>query len=193
VSGRAGLGVVLLAAGVLWLLAATDLVDLSYRVAIGILLVVVGLAIALSRSHRGPLVVVGILVVLLGVPALFVDNDLWTEGVGDQTLTPAASEDLEPFEHGIGKLTVDLRTPGLELDDRTVEASLGIGDLLVLVPAETDVTVDAHVGIGNIRAFGREENGIDADLERISGTAGTQEVELELEVGIGSIRVELDD
>lgn len=192
-SGRAGLGVVLLAGGVLWLLAATDLVDLSYRVAIGILLVVVGLAIALSRTHRGPLVVVGILVVLLGVPALFVDNDLWTEGVGDQTLTPAASEDLEPFEHGIGKLTVDLRTPGLELDDRTVEASLGIGDLLVLVPAETDVTVDAHVGIGNIQAFGREENGIDADLERISGTAGTQEVELELEVGIGSIRVELDD
>ena len=64
---------------------------------------------------------------------------------------------------------------------------------LVLVPAETDVTVDAHVGIGNIQAFGREENGIDADLERISGTAGAQEVELDLEVGIGSIRVELDD
>jgi predicted membrane protein len=193
VSGRAGLGVVLLAAGVLWLLAATDLVDLSYRVAIGILLVVVGLAIALSRSHRGPLVVVGVLVVLLGVPALFVDNDLWTEGVGDQTFAPAASEGLEPFEHGIGKLTVDLRTPGLELDDRTVEASLGIGDLLVLVPAETDVRVDAHVGIGNIQALGREEDGIDADLERISGTAGAQEVELELEVGIGSIRVELED
>jgi hypothetical protein len=193
VSGRAGLGVVLLAAGVLWLLAATDAVDLSYRVGIGILLVVVGLAIALSRSHRGPLVVVGILVLLLGIPTLFVDDDLWTAGVGDETVTPATSQDFEPFEHGIGKLTVDLRTPGLELDDRTVEASLGIGDLLVLVPAETDVRVDAHVGIGNIQALGREENGIDTDLERISGTAGAQEVELELEVGIGSIRVELED
>lgn len=192
-SGRAGLGVVLLAAGVLWLLAATDVVDLSYRVGIGILLVVVGVAIALSRSHRGPLVVVGILVVLLGIPTLFVDNDLWTEGVGDQTFAPAAAADLEPFEHGIGKLTVDLRTPGLELDDRTVEASLGIGDLLVLVPEDTDVKLDAHVGIGNIQALGREENGIDADLERISGTAGAQEVELDLEVGIGSIRVELED
>ncbi len=192
-SGRAGLGVVLLAAGVLWLLAATDVVDLSYRVGIGILLVVVGVAIALSRSHRGPLVVVGILVVLLGIPTLFVDNDLWTEGVGDQTFAPAEAADLEPFEHGIGKLTVDLRTPGLELDDRTVEASLGIGDLLVLVPEDTDVKLDAHVGIGNIQALGREENGIDADLERISGTAGAQEVELDLEVGIGSIRVELED
>jgi predicted membrane protein len=193
VSGRAGLGIVLLAAGVLWLLAATDVVDLSYRVAIGILLVVVGLAIALSRSHRGPLVLVGILVVLAGIPVLFVDTDVWTEGVGDETVTPAAIADLEPVEHGIGKLTVDLRTPGLELDDETIEASLGIGDLLVLVPADTDVRLDAHVGIGNIEALGQSEDGLDVDLERISGTSGTQEVELELDVGIGSVRVELDD
>lgn len=192
-SGRAGLGVVLLAAGILWLLAATEVVDLSYRVAIGILLVVVGLAIALSRSHRGPLVLVGILVVLAGIPALFVDTDVWTEGVGDETVAPAAATDLEPFEHGIGKLTIDLRTPDLEVDDRTVEASLGIGDLLVLVPADTDVSVDAHVGIGNIEALGRTESGLDVDFERISGTSGTQELELELDVGIGSIRVELDD
>ena len=192
-SGRAGLGIVLLAAGVLWLLAATDIVDLSYRVAIGILLVVVGLAIALSRSHRGPLVLVGILVVLAGIPALFVDNDVWTEGVGDETVSPAQTADLVPFEHGIGKLTVDLRAPGLELDDETVEASLGIGDLLVLVPADTDVRVDAHVGIGNIEALGGSEDGLDVDFERISGTSGAQELELELEVGIGSIRVELED
>ena len=192
-SGRAGLGIVLLAAGALWLLAATDVVDLSYRVGVGILLVVVGLAIALSRSHRGPLVLVGILVVLAGIPALFVDNDLWTAGVGDETVTPAATADLEPFEHGIGKLTVDLRAPGLQLDDETVVASLGIGDLLVLVPADTDVKVDAHAGIGNIEALGGSEDGLDVDLERISGTSGAQEVELELEVGIGSIRVELDD
>ena len=192
-SGRAGLGVVLLAAGVLWLLAATEVVDLSYRVAVGILLVVVGLAIALSRSHRGPLVLVGILVVLAGIPALFLDTDVWTEGVGEETVTPASTADLVPFEHGIGKLTVDLRTSGLEIDDRTVEASLGVGDLLVLVPADTDVRVEAHAGIGSIEALGRTESGVDVDLERISGTSGTQEVELELEVGIGSIRVELDE
>ena len=188
-SGRAGLGVVLLAAGVLWLLAATDLVDLSYRVAIGILLVVVGLAIALSRSHRGPLVVVGVLVVLLGVPALFVDNDLWTEGVGDQTFAPAASEDLEPFEHGIGKLTVDLTATGLDLDGEIVEARLGIGDLEVIVPAHADVGLDAHVGAGNIDAFGDEENGFDVDVNGISGTSGTQELDLVVEVGIGNLSV----
>ena len=52
---------------------------------------------------------------------------------------------------------------------------------------------EGRTGGRDIQALGREENGIDADLERISGTAGAQEVELDLEVGIGSIRVELED
>jgi predicted membrane protein len=190
-SGRAGLGVVLLAAGGLWLLAATDVVDVSYRVAVGALLVVIGVVIMVSRGRRGLLVLVGILVVLAGIPALFVDSDIWSDGIGEATENPASRAELEPFEHGIGKLTVDLTTPGLPLDDASVEASLGIGDLLVLVPTDTDVSLDAHVGVGNIQAFGEEENGVDVDLSGISGTSGSQELDLELDVGIGNIRVEL--
>ncbi|MGH3079502.1 MAG: LiaF domain-containing protein [Gaiellaceae bacterium] len=190
-SGRAGLGIVLLAAGVLWLLAAADVVDVSYRVAVGALLVVIGVVIMVSRGRRALLVLVGILVVLAGIPALFVDSDVWSDGIGDAVEAPASRADLEPFEHGIGKLTVDLTTPGLPLDDASVEASLGIGDLLVLVPRDTDVSLDAHVGVGNIQAFGEEENGVDVDLSGITGTSGSQELDLELDVGIGNIRVEL--
>ena len=190
-SGRAGLGIVLLAAGALGLLAATDVVDVSYRVAVGVLLVVVGVVIMLSRGRRGLLVLVGILVVLAGIPALFVDSDVWSDGIGEATEKPAARAELEPFEHGIGKLTVDLTTPGLPLDDASIEANLGIGDLLVLLPPDTDVSLDAHVGAGNIEAFGEEENGVDVDLSGITGTSGSQELDLELDVGIGNIRVEL--
>lgn len=190
-SGRAGLGIVLLAAGALGLLAATDVVDVSYRVAVGVLLVVVGVVIMLSRGRRGLLVLVGILVVLAGIPALFVDSDVWSDGIGEATEKPASRAELEPFEHGIGKLTVDLTTPGLPLDDTSIEANLGIGDLLVLLPPDTDVSLDAHVGAGNIEAFGEEENGVDVDLSGITGTSGSQELDLELDVGIGNIRVEL--
>lgn len=191
-TARIGLGVVLLAAGVLWLLSAADVVDLPYRVSVGVLLVLVGLLIMLIPSPHGLLVLVGILVVLAGIPALLVDSDVWTAGIGDETETPASRAELVEFRHGIGKLTVDLRTPGLPLDGETVDASLGIGDLLVLVPSDTDVTLDAHAGIGNIDALGREENGVDVDLNAISGTSGSQEVDLELDVGIGNIRVELE-
>jgi predicted membrane protein len=188
-SSRAGLGVVLLAAGTLWLLTATDVVDLSYAVVIGILLILVGVMIAITPGRHALLVLVGILIALAGVPALFVDSDLWTEGVGDAEETPRRAADLEPFEHGIGKLTVDLTSPGLELDGASVVARLGIGYLHVIVPADVDVSLDAHVDAGNIEAFGKEENGFDADLDGISGTSGTQELDLEAEVGIGNLRV----
>ncbi len=89
-----------------------------------------------------------------------------------------------------GKLTVDLTAPDLDLDEQTVEASVGIGELLVLVPEDTDITVDAHVGVGNADVLGEEENGFDVDFASISGTSGTQELTLDLEAGIGDIRVE---
>jgi hypothetical protein len=191
-TARIGLGVVLLAAGVLWLLSAADVVDIPYRVSIGTLLIAIGLLIALTPGRHGLLVVVGILVALAGIPAFFVDADVWTKGVGDETAEPTSRDELEPFEQAVGKLTVDLTAEDLELDDETVEARLGIGELLVLVPPDTDVSIDAHAGAGNIQALGEEENGLDVDLTGISGTSGAQEVELELEIGIGNIRVELE-
>ena len=188
-SSRAGLGIVLLAGGILWLLAATDFVDLSYAVAIGILLILIGVVIAITPGRHGLLVLLGILIALAGVPALFVDSDLWDEGVGDAREEPGSASDLVHFEHGIGKLTVDLTSAELDLDGEIVEARLGIGDLDVIVPADADVDLDAHVGAGNIDAFGEEENGFDVDVNGISGTSGTQELDLVAEVGIGNLRV----
>ena len=188
-SSRAGLGIVLLAGGILWLLAATDFVDLSYAVAIGILLILIGVVIAITPGRHGLLVLLGVLIALAGVPALFVDSDLWDEGVGNAQEEPASASDLVSFEHGIGKLTVDLTATGLDLDGEIVEARLGIGDLEVIVPSDADVDLDAHVGAGNIDAFGEEENGFDVDVNGISGTSGTQELDLLAEVGIGNLRV----
>ena len=189
-TGRIALGAVVIGAGVLWLLSETDVVDLSFTTWVGILLIGLGIAIALSRGSHRLLVVIGILVALIGVPALFVNDDLFSGGIGESTKRPLTAADLEPFRHAIGKLTVDLTAEGLDLDDETVEASIGIGELLVLVPEDTDITVDAHVGAGNIDVLGEQEDGFDASLDWISGTSGTQELALDLEAGIGEIRVE---
>jgi hypothetical protein len=189
-TGRIALGAVIVGAGVLWLLSEADVVDLSFTTWVGILLIGLGIAIALSRGSHRLLVVVGILVALVGIPALLVDDDLFSGGVGESTERPETTADLEPFRHAIGKLTVDLTAPDLDLDDRTVEASVGIGELLVLVPDDTDVTVDAHVGAGNADVLGEQEDGFDVDVDWISGTSGTQELTLDLEAGLGDIRVE---
>ncbi len=187
---RHALGLVFLGAGVLWLLELTDVVDLSYTTWIGVLLVAIGLAIALSSGGHALLTLVGVAVLLAGLPALVVDRDVLEGGIGTTVESPRSSTQLGPFSQGIGKLTVDLTETGLPLDGETIEASVGIGELVVLVPPDTDVSVDARVGVGNADVLGRTESGVGVELETLSGTSGVQRVDLELEVGIGSIRVE---
>jgi predicted membrane protein len=190
-SGRIAFGFVLLAAGTLGVLEAADVVEIEFRTWVGVLLIVVGVAIAVSSSQRRLLVLAGVILVLVGIPALLVDPDLFEGGIGETEERPRSAADLEPFRHGIGKLTVDLTEEGLPLDEATIEASVGIGELVVIVPRDVDFTLDAHARVGNIEALGESTSGVDADLERISGTAGSQEVTLELDVGIGNLRVDV--
>ena len=188
-TGRIALGTILVGAGVLWLLSTLDVIDLSYRTWVALVLIAVGFAIVLTPGRHGGLVVVGMLVVLAGVPALAVDEDVLTGGVGDSVETPKASADLESYHHGIGKLTIDLRATSLEAGPTKVEASLGIGELLVRVPRSVDVTVDAHAGMGHIDALEDEEGGIDVDLDRTFEGPSEKQLRLDLEVGIGNVRV----
>ena len=187
-TSRVALGVILLGGGVVWLLSNAGVLDFSYQTWIGISLVAIGLAIAFTPGHHGLLTLLGILVILAGLPALVV-GDLITGGVGDAIEAPATPAELAKYEHGIGKLTVDLTAPGLADEDLDVEASLGIGELLVLVPGAADVTVDARVGIGNVDALGTQEAGIDVDVDEELPGAGEQEISLDLEVGIGNVRI----
>jgi hypothetical protein len=188
-TSRVALGAILLGGGVLWLLSSAGVLDLSYQTWIGILLIAIGLAIAFTPGHHGLLTLVGILVVIAGLPALVV-GDLMTGDIGDAIEAPATPADIDEYEHGIGKLTVDLTAPGLADEDLGIKASVGIGELLVLVPEAANVTVDAHVEIGNIDALGVQEDGVDVDLDEEFPGMGEQEIALELENGLGDIRVE---
>jgi Cell wall-active antibiotics response 4TMS YvqF len=188
--GRLALGVVALGAGIVWLLHAADVVELSYRVVVGLLLLAIGFAVVLVPTRRVPLVVLGILVALAGVPALVLDSEVFEGGVGEKTETPTERRELEPFRQAIGRMTVDLTSDELSLDGATVEASVGMGDLLVLLPEDTDVDLDVHVGLGNAEALGESENGFDVELGGLSSTSGSQEFRLEVDVGIGNARVQ---
>jgi hypothetical protein len=187
-TSRVALGAILLGGGVLWLLSNLGAFDLSYGTWIGILLIAIGLAIALTPGRHGLLTVFGILVLLAGMPVA-VAGDLVTGDVGEAIETPAIPAEIAKYEHGIGKLTIDLTAPGLEGEDLDVEGRLGIGELLVLVPATATVVVDAKVGIGNVDALDSEESGVDVELDERFPGRGEQEITLDLEAGIGDIRV----
>lgn len=188
-TNRIVLGALLLGAGALWLLSNAGVLDLAYQTWIGLVLIAIGLAIALIPGPHGLLVVLGIGVTLAGLPSLVV-GEVITGEVGEGLEAPATPAELVPYEHGVGKFTLDLTSPELLAEDVDAEARIGIGELLVLVPDAAEIVVDAHVGIGNIDALGETESGLDVDLDsRIPG-AGAYEISLELDAGIGDIRIE---
>jgi hypothetical protein len=189
-SGRLALGAILVGAGIAWLLSAAGVVDLSYRWAVGLLLLAIGIGLVLARGRSATLIVVGILVALAGIPALLAESKTFEGGVGRETERPTSRADLGPFRQAAGTLRVDLTAPDLDLDEATVEASIGYGRLLVVIPESVDITVDIEVAIGTAEALERTVRGVDVELAGVSSTSGRQELTLELDAGVGVVRVE---
>ena len=72
-------------------------------------------------------------------------------GVGDRELRPTvASQVQHDYRLAIGNMVLDLRNVQFPAGSTSVNASVGIGHLLVEVPPGVVVSVNAHSGIGNV-------------------------------------------
>lgn len=187
-------GAVLVLLGVAWLLETTDVLRVSLGAVLAGLLILVGvalLALAPTGRHSG-LIALGTVLALITGLAAAVDVRL-EGGVGDRTERPASVEDLdEEYRLAIGQLTVDLTRVAFPAGETEVEASVGIGELVVLVPAGLRVVVQGHVGAGELVLFGEQHDGLDVDAETTEDASPDAAPTLELEVsaGLGSVKVE---
>jgi phage shock protein PspC (stress-responsive transcriptional regulator) len=107
------------------------------------------------------------------------------DGVGNHTYAPASVAAAGGGYHlGIGKLQLDLtRLPAGA--PASIAASVGIGELRVLVPHDADVTVASHVKAGAIDALGRHEDGTDVNVVAGNG----HELTVVANVGAGHVDV----
>ncbi len=190
--GPITLGLLLLAGGAVSLadLAGWIEVDLALAAAAG--LTFVGLALILGAWYgraRG-LIAVGILLALVAIPLALVDVSL-RGGIGQEIHRPTTLAALEEdFRLGIGQLTVDLSRIDFSGTVRDVGVSLGIGEAIVIVPADVAVEVAATAQIGEVVVLGRSDSGFDAELEeRRAGDAGAGRLRIDAEVGVGELRV----
>jgi len=187
-AGRVAFGVVLIAIGVAWFLAATGLFDIDWAVVMPSLLVLVGIAVlATARSGAsGPLIGVGIVLTILSLLAAFAAPAfaprVLSGGVGDRDERPRRLEGDAEFELALGSLTVDLRETE-DLPDE-IDASVGVGDLTVILPADVDVVLDAAVGAGEIRALGEQRSGVGISLEQVFEAAGPARQTVELDASV---------
>ncbi len=182
----------LVGAGVLGALQITDAVNVDWALALAVAVVLVGLAVAVGAffGATGALAAIGTLLAAAMVVAATVDIPLHGP-MGDRERHPVAMADLErSYEHSIGTLDLDLRDLVLPAGTTRVSATVGIGELRVLVPAGVRVEIDAHVKAGESVVLGNREDGWDVTqhVTEDGTTAGTT-LALDAEVGFGNLEV----
>jgi hypothetical protein len=174
----------LLGLGGVWYLVGGELT--TY---LAVALIATGIAMVVARivGRVGALVPLGLFLAL----ALLVTSALglpWHGGVGDRTWQPASAVGLRgQYQLGVGDLTLDLRDVSFT-GHRHVDANVGVGRVLVIVPPYTQVVAHGHAGIGNVRVFGQEDDGLGASRTATVGS-GTAVLDLDLHAGVGAVEV----
>lgn len=189
--GRITVGALLIGLGVAWLIESLGVADVPWHLVLPLALMSTGtgLAVAGSLGER-PRGLVWLGVILIVVLSAGTAGDVtFAGGIGDRVLRPAGVADLTRYRLGIGDLTVDLRGISFPAGTTRVEASVGLGELTILVPGGVSVLGRGHAGAGEITFFGKESSGLDVDLGVSGPATATSRLSLDLSVGLGSIEV----
>jgi len=167
-------------------------VDVAAALAAGVVIVGAAIAIgAMTQRRVGGLVFLGL--ILLSAFSLAAMTPVSVSaGIGEKSESPATVTELDPtYELGIGDLQLDLGDLTLPAGTTFVDASVGIGKLVVTVPEDVAVEIDAHAGVGSIDLMGALDDGVDADrtLTLPGSTADAPVLDLEADIAIGDIEV----
>lgn len=190
--GNVVVGAILVLLGIGWLLEALDAADVPWRALLPASLIVVGVVLVLgARSGRhGGIIALGVIltvtVALASAIDILVDIPI-TGGVGDQTERVSGPPEAE-YRWALGSMTVDLRGADVSELGTAVEASVVIGELIVIVPDGVALDVEARSGMGEVDVLGEESAGIGADVDHVGEGRGGRLL-LDLDVAIGRVEV----
>jgi predicted membrane protein len=184
-------------AGVLFALDASRSIDISAQAVFAAALLTIGLALVIGTwiGRARALIAVGVvLAVLLAITAA-IDVPL-RGGIGSRLYNPTTVADLKSSYHlGIGDQTIDLSQ--LQLGGKTVNvtATVGMGRLIVDVPADVKVVTHGHTGAGDLRIFDLLTSGTDVTRTITSAAssaaaASRGEIDLDVRVGLGQVLVQ---
>ena len=186
------LGSLLAAAGLFGLLAVLGVYDVDVAVALAAGVAIVGAAIAVgavTQRRVGGLVVLGLmLLAAFGVAA--VTPVSISSGIGEKSEQPTTSLQRS-YELGIGDLALDLTQFPLQSGTTAVDASVGIGQLVITVPEDVALEIDARVGAGEVDVLGATDDGVGAHktVTLPGATADAPVLDVEADVAMGNIEV----
>ena len=115
---------------------------------------------------------------------------MWTKRPCQRPTTTSAIPDR--YNLAVGSLRLDLTQLDLPDGTTSVDARVGIGQMVVVVPVDATVVAEARVTAGQLHGFGEERSGISVEhtFQYEVGQAAST-LRLDLSAGVGSITIEL--
>ena len=194
---RSYLGLLTLSAAVVVgaLLALIDMLGahISGLAILASMLLVLGIGLVVGAWRgRTRWIIVPALVLMLVVQGVAAVHGIAssTAGAGDRRWTPTTAS--TSYELGAGSARLDLTS--LPAGPSTVHVQLGLGELIVLVPRDTSVTLHAKVGAGEVKVPGQQpEDGVGMSVVDKQVAARdvpeARNVTIDTQVGLGTVEV----
>jgi predicted membrane protein len=187
-------GGVLILIGALWFLERIGAVDFTVTAVLAIGTMIVGISLmALARrgAHTG-LIIFGTALGLVALLTAAAPLEGFQGGVGDRIVEITTVADIEPdYNLSMGKLTIDLTELADFQGEATLNASVGLGELIVRVPQDVGVEVTAHSGAGEVEIFGQRVDGMGVNKTHRSPGFENRENTLFLDLAVFLGRVEV--
>ena len=198
--GLATVSIAVIVTGLLVSLDVTGLLDIPAVVTLSIALGILGIGLLVGAVVGRARWLVALAVPLLMLVALvaLIPADLGQRveaGVGERSWQPTTLVDVaEPFRLSAGSATLDLTDLVIPPGTTTVEvdASVGLGELLVTVPDDVRVLVDAEVGLGSLSIDGQprlEGDDLAFDAELPGGLTSGPTIDLSVRSDLGTVEV----
>ncbi len=191
--GRFVLGLLVVAAGAVWLLDTLDVIEISWTIFFPVALIITGIGVLVAGPGHteGGLIGLGVVLSVLTVVTAIGPLDVFSGGIGQRSFSPTSAADLEDeYVLGIGEMELDLR--GLEVSEGTlnVKASVGMGQLRVRVPGDVNLIATGSATLGQVQLLGEDQGGFGPRLETSIDVPGSPvTIELEASVGLGEVEV----
>ncbi len=176
-------------------LQAGSLMFGAMAIGLGLLIALVA-ALGYRSSGVSSLAVVAA-VLALATPVALSQIDL-NAPMGDHTWAPTSAAALQSeYTISLGEGVLDLTTmPAADLDGKTVAAKVGMGELLIKVPADVAVRIDYKVGLGELTVYDQGKQVKDFTGAGVSvpplvlGEGTGKTMTLQMDVGMGTAKVE---
>lgn len=184
-------GGLLILAGVFWMLLRLDVVDVSAGLVLPLLLVAIGLVtmVAAIDGHHPGLVALGIVVSVMSVLGAMLPFDGTAGAIGERRYAISTVSDLsEPYRLAIGEMRIDLSDVALT-QSATLEADVGLGSLIVVVPEGMSIEIVADTQVGEVKLFGSSSSGVGVEKLQTFKFGTEPVLKLDLSTVIGSVEV----